>query len=101
MFRTILADAQIHDINFHGIGPISANGNVEAAHAGSSQEAAPRASDEGTFLSNLLHQIMPIVSQNATATNNSSVEGVDVIEDRTMQVSSVQVSFPQHWRIQM
>lgn len=74
------------------MGTIPANGNVEAAQASNSQTTAPRVDDDGTFLSNLLRQIMPIVSQNISETNNLSAEE-EVVEDINTGVPSVNVSF--------
>lgn len=85
-FRTMLANEQIHDINFHGMGTAPVNGNVEAARASNSQASSSGVGDDGTFLSNLLRQIMPIVSQNTSEANNSSVE--EEVEDRNTRVSS-------------
>lgn len=66
-------------------------GMWEAAHASNSQASSSGVGDDGTFLSNLLRQIMPIVSQNTSDTNNSSVE--EDVEDGNPRVSSVSVSF--------
>ncbi|KAK1382897.1 Ubiquitin-like superfamily protein [Heracleum sosnowskyi] len=83
-FRTMLANEQIHDISFQGMGTAPVNENVETAHASNSQASSSGAVDDGTFLSNLLRQIMPIVSQNTSVTNNTSVE-----EDGNARDSSV------------
>ncbi|KAL1827796.1 hypothetical protein ACET3Z_006208 [Daucus carota] len=85
-FRTMLANEQIHDINFQGMSTAPVNGNVEATNASNTQASSSEVGDDGTFLSNLLRQIMPIVSQNTSVTNNSSVEGD--IEDGNPRVSS-------------
>ncbi|KAL7164160.1 hypothetical protein ACSBR2_040135 [Camellia fascicularis] len=94
LLRSIFPGEHIHvgDVNFHGMGTSSA-----AVHAGTTQSAAttqvaaPREGDEGLFLSNLLRQIMPIISE-STASGSSipSSEGVGDIEDRTTQASSTQ-----------
>lgn len=58
-----------------------------------SPSPAPTVSDEGTFLSNLLRHIIPIVSQSTPGSNNSSAEGAaEITEDRTAHISSTQVS---------
>lgn len=86
----MLSNEQIHDISFHGMGTGPVNGNVEVAPASNSQASSSGVGDDGTFLSNLLRQIMPIVSQNTSETINSSVEE-DV--DGNTRDSSVSVSF--------
>lgn len=86
----MLANEQIHDINFQGMSTAPVNGNVEATNASNTQASSSEVGDDGTFLSNLLRQIMPIVSQNTSVTNNSSVEGD--IEDGNPRVSSTSVS---------
>ncbi|XP_028073804.1 ubiquitin-like domain-containing protein CIP73 [Camellia sinensis] len=71
--RCIFRGEHIHvgDVNFHGMGTSSA-----AVYAGTTQSAAttqvaaPREGDEGLFLSNLLRQIMPIISE-STASGSS------------------------------
>lgn len=73
------------------MGTAPVNGNGEAAHASNSQASSSGVGDDGTFLSNLLRQIMPIVSQNTSETNNTSVE--EDIEDGNTRDSSVSVSF--------
>lgn len=49
--------------------------DVETAHTAVNSQEAATVSDQGTFLSNLLHQIMPVVSQhiNGGADGSSSV----------------------------
>ncbi|KAL8090032.1 hypothetical protein AgCh_039481 [Apium graveolens] len=85
-FRTMLANEQIHDISFQGMGTAPVSGNVEATHASNSQASSSGVGDDGTFLSNLLRQIMPIVSQNTSETNNTSVE--EDVEDGNTRESS-------------
>lgn len=73
------------------MGTVPVNGNMEAAQASNFQATASRVGDEGTFLSNLLRQIMPIVSQNIRETNHSASE--EAVEDRNTGVSSGNVRF--------
>ncbi|KAJ0950118.1 putative Ubiquitin-like domain-containing protein [Helianthus annuus] len=54
--------------------------SVETAHTPVNSQETPAVSDEGTFLSNLLHQIMPVVTQHL----NGGPDG----ENRTTQPSS-------------
>lgn len=91
IFRTMLANDLIHDISFQGTGTAPVNGNGEAAHASNSQASSSGVGDDGTFLSNLLRQILPIVSQNTSETNNTSVE--EDVEDGNARDSSVNVNF--------
>ncbi|KAF5938352.1 hypothetical protein HYC85_022611 [Camellia sinensis] len=94
LLRSIFPGEHIHvgDVNFHGMGTSSA-----AVHTGTTQSAAttqvaaPREGDEGLFLSNLLRQIMPIISESTTSGSSiPSSEGAGDIEDRTTQASSTQ-----------
>ena len=57
--------------------------NIESLQAAQEEAAAASTvvTDEGTFLSNLLHQIMPIVSQHLNGTTNA-------MEDTPAQPSS-------------
>lgn len=91
LFRNILGNDQIHDINFNEMGTIPVNGIVEAAQASNSQATESRVGAEGTFLSNLLRQIMPIVSQNISETNNSAAE--EALQDRSTGIPYFNVSF--------
>ncbi|KAL8125198.1 hypothetical protein AgCh_012758 [Apium graveolens] len=68
-----------------GTTPVSGNG--EAAHASNSQASSSGVGDDGTFFSNLLWQIMPIVSQNTSEINNTSIE--EDVEDGNTRDSSV------------
>ncbi|GMP94442.1 hypothetical protein CsSME_00043904 [Camellia sinensis var. sinensis] len=94
LLRSIFPGEHIHvgDVNFHGMGTSSA-----AVHTGTTQSAAttqvaaPREGNEGLFLSNLLRQIMPIISESTTSGSSiPSSEGAGDIEDRTTQASSTQ-----------
>ncbi|XP_059658186.1 ubiquitin-like domain-containing protein CIP73 isoform X2 [Cornus florida] len=68
--------------NFQGMDAVSARGvGGMTQDAANTQEAASRLNDEGTFLSNVLRQIMPIISQSsATGSNNAPEEGAGDIE---------------------
>ncbi|CAK9134515.1 unnamed protein product [Ilex paraguariensis] len=94
LLRTIFPGEQIHDgdISFQGMDTSSGSGHVGTAQgAANTQEAAPRVGDEGTFFSNMLHHIMPMISQNVTIGSTiSTAEGASVVEDRTTQASPTQ-----------
>ncbi|XP_058203336.1 ubiquitin-like domain-containing protein CIP73 isoform X4 [Rhododendron vialii] len=90
---------------FPGVGNISfqrMDTSSAAGHMGPSQgttttqeaapgEAAPRAGDEGIFLSNLLRQIMPIISQNTEIRSSSAPpEAGSETMDTTIRASSTQ-----------
>ncbi|XP_028115915.1 uncharacterized protein LOC114313704 [Camellia sinensis] len=93
LLRSIFPGEHIHvgDINFHGMGTSSAAVHAGATQSAATKMAAPREGDEGLFLSNLLRQIMLIISE-STASGSSipSSEGAGDIEDRTTQASSTQ-----------
>ncbi|CAJ2634601.1 unnamed protein product [Trifolium pratense] len=85
--RTLFPGGEIHveDSSLQGanVGSTSAN----AATSRSSPQvpdAAPPVSDEGLFLSNVLREIMPVISQRVGSERNPS-------EDQTAQDSSTQV----------
>lgn len=84
LLRNLFPVEQNHgnDFIFQGTGADSVSGNVET-----NPQEAPRVSDEGTFLANLLHQIMPIVSQHINGADGSSEQGA-AMEDRATQPSS-------------
>ncbi|XP_024982582.1 large proline-rich protein bag6-A isoform X2 [Cynara cardunculus var. scolymus] len=84
LLRNLFPTEQNHgnDFIFQGMGADSVSGNVET-----NPQEAPRVSDEGTFLANLLHQIMPIVSQHINGADDSSEQGA-AMEDRATQPSS-------------
>ncbi|KAJ7957466.1 Large proline-rich protein bag6 [Quillaja saponaria] len=54
-------------------------------------EAEPRVTDEGVYLSNLLREIMPLISCQAVSETNAPPEGVNVSEDLTARNSSTHV----------
>ena len=82
LLRTIFPVEQIHlgaDVNFQGTGTSSTGitGTTEAA--ANAEEIEPRVGDEGTFLSNLLHHIIPIISQDAaTGSSDAAPDRADV-----------------------
>ncbi|KAL7187332.1 hypothetical protein ACSBR1_037406 [Camellia fascicularis] len=91
LLRSIFPGDQIYvgDVNFQGSGTSSAAGHEGTSQgAAPTQESAPRVGDEGLFLSNLLRQIMPIISEN-TASGSSMASPGDTI-DRATQTSSTQ-----------
>ncbi|THG13738.1 hypothetical protein TEA_019672 [Camellia sinensis var. sinensis] len=91
LLRSIFPGDQIYvgDVNFQGSGTSSAAGREGTSQgAAPTQESAPRVGDEGLFLSNLLHQIMPIISEN-TASGSGMASPGDAI-DRATQTSSTQ-----------
>ncbi|XP_057467722.1 ubiquitin-like domain-containing protein CIP73 isoform X3 [Actinidia eriantha] len=94
-FRSIFLGEQIHisDIHFQGMATSSASGHpgTNQGAAASTQETAPRGGDEGIFFFNLLHQIMPVISENiARGSSNASPEGAGEIMDRTAHASPTQ-----------
>lgn len=84
--RALFPGGEIHveDPNIHGTAPRSDSGHGVTSDA--SPEAEPSVTDEGLFLSNLLQQIMPLISQNSGTQQNAT-------EQRMTQDSSTQVSF--------
>ncbi|KAJ9559379.1 hypothetical protein OSB04_013993 [Centaurea solstitialis] len=86
LLRNLFPNEQNHgnDFVFQGTTTDSVSGNVE-----NTTQEAPRVSDEGTFLANLLHQIMPIVSQHINGADGSSEQdATDAMQDRATQPSS-------------
>lgn len=62
-----------------------------SAGAINAPESENRASDDGIFLSNLLHQIMPFISEHAVAGSNPmSGEELNITARRTAQGSSTE-----------
>ncbi|KAA8521612.1 hypothetical protein F0562_012285 [Nyssa sinensis] len=94
LLRTIFHGEQIHvgDVNFQEMGMGSARGHGGTTQdAANTHDAAPRVVDEGALLSNLLRQIMPIISQSIdTGSNIASPGDAGDIEDRTTEVTSTQ-----------
>ncbi|XP_021899208.1 large proline-rich protein bag6-A-like isoform X2 [Carica papaya] len=81
--RALFPGGEIHveDPNIHGTAPRSDSGHGVTSDA--SPEAEPSVTDEGLFLSNLLQQIMPLISQNSGTQQNAT-------EQRMTQDSSTQ-----------
>ncbi|CAL0330456.1 unnamed protein product [Lupinus luteus] len=75
--RALFPSGEIHveDSSIQGTGPGSTSEHA-ATSGGSSHvpEAELRASDEGIFLSNVLREIMPLISQRAGSDGNPSVD---------------------------
>ncbi|KAK9279406.1 hypothetical protein L1049_013085 [Liquidambar formosana] len=93
--RTIFPGEQIHfggDVDFQGPATSSTTQHVGATEAAvNTQEASLSVGDEGTFLSNLLRQIMPVISQHtAMGSNMASSDRADVLESSNGQASSTQ-----------
>lgn len=59
-------------------------------------EAESRVSDEGIFLSNLLREVMPLVSQQAGSRTHVTPQGENASDDQPASDSSAQVSMF-HW----
>jgi len=80
----------VDNIYYQGTDASSAVGSVGPGQGTTTttQEAAPGVGDEGIFLSNLLRQIMPIISQNTES--RSSPDGGSENMDTTRPASSTQ-----------
>lgn len=80
----------VDNIYYQGTDASSAVGSVGPGQGTTTttQEAAPGVGDEGIFLSNLLRQIMPIISQNTES--RSSSDGGSENMDTTRPASSTQ-----------
>lgn len=86
--RALFPGGEIHVEDTSLNGTTAGSTSEHAATSGGSShvpEAEPRVSDEGIFLSNILREIMPLISQQAGSEGNPS-------EDQTAQDSSTQVS---------
>ncbi|KAI3722354.1 hypothetical protein L2E82_33390 [Cichorium intybus] len=89
LLRNLFPDEQSHV--FQGTSTDSMSGNVE------SQTTQTAVSDEGTFLSNLLHQIMPVVSQHinvANMDNRATQQPSTSVENQDRGISSQQSDDP-------
>ncbi|MED6222510.1 Ubiquitin-like domain-containing protein cip73 [Stylosanthes scabra] len=84
--RTLFPGGEIHveDLNLEGTNSGSTSEQAATARAAQAPEAEPRVSDEGIFLSNILREIIPIVSQQTDSGRNPS-------EEQAAQGSSSQV----------
>lgn len=63
---------------------------VASSSVSNVQESDPRTTDEGMFLSNIFHQIMPFTSQRGNDPDMPSVEA-NASENRNVSDSSAQV----------
>ncbi|KAE9601763.1 putative ubiquitin [Lupinus albus] len=75
--RELFPDGEIHVEDSSIQGTAAGSTSEHAATSGGSShvpEAEPRASDEGIFLSNVLREIMPLISQRAGSDGNPSVD---------------------------
>lgn len=92
--RTLFPGGEINieDASFQEI-----SGSVPAQHSTASssivnvQESEPRTTDEGMFLSNIFHQIMPFTSQRGNEPDMPSVDS-NTSERRNVSDSSARVS---------
>ncbi|XP_057959141.1 ubiquitin-like domain-containing protein CIP73 isoform X2 [Malania oleifera] len=94
LLRTLFPGEQIHvgNVNFQGAPPSSVAEHVGTTEAGATvQEAAPAVAD-GLFLSNVLHQIMPFISQGAGMGSNIASPDSAFVENSTVEDSSTQVN---------
>ncbi|XP_021741862.1 uncharacterized protein LOC110708067 isoform X2 [Chenopodium quinoa] len=67
---------QVESVTSQGVGMGSVTEQERTSSAGA-QEAEPTATEEGIFLSRMLEQIMPMISQNSGTVQNVSSSGAD------------------------
>lgn len=92
--RTLFPGGEINieDASFQEIsGSVPAHHSMASSSVVNVQESEPRTTDEGMFLSNIFHQIMPFTSQRANEPDVPSVEA-NASERRNISDSSAQVS---------
>lgn len=92
--RTLFPSGEINieDASFQEIsGSIPAHHSMASSSVANVQESESRTSDEGMFLSNIFHQIMPFTSQRGNEPDMSSVEA-NASERQNIPDSSAQVS---------
>ncbi|XP_022999151.1 large proline-rich protein BAG6-like isoform X2 [Cucurbita maxima] len=93
--RTLFPGGEINieDASFQEIsGSVPAHHSMVASSSVSNvQESDPRTTDEGMFLSNIFHQIMPFASQRGNDPDMPSVEA-NASENRNVSDSSAQAS---------
>ncbi|XP_023545426.1 large proline-rich protein bag6-B isoform X2 [Cucurbita pepo subsp. pepo] len=93
--RTLFPGGEINieDASFQEIsGSVPAHHSMVASSSVSNvQESDPRTTDEGMFLSNIFHQIMPFTSQRGNDPDMPSVEA-NASENRNVSDSSAQAS---------
>ncbi|KAI3683974.1 hypothetical protein L1987_84491 [Smallanthus sonchifolius] len=93
LLRNLFPGEQSHanDFIFHGT-------SVETAQTTINSQETPAVSDEGTFLSNLLHQIMPIVTQHLSGgtdgENGATQPSSNAEENQEQGISSRQPDGP-------
>lgn len=98
VLRSLYPGGEIHveDLASQGTaaGPVTENAGTTSSAAGTMDQQEPerRVTEEGIFLSNLLREIMPVVSQFAGATPDVSTQPPNASEQRTAHQSSTQVS---------
>ncbi|XP_011081507.1 uncharacterized protein LOC105164545 isoform X1 [Sesamum indicum] len=81
LLRTIFPGEHSPSDNANPTGSVPSHS--EAAQVDTSQEAAPIVSDEAMFLSNILRQVMPIISENTGAAQDMpSAEGANSVDTR-------------------
>ncbi|XP_062158133.1 ubiquitin-like domain-containing protein CIP73 isoform X2 [Alnus glutinosa] len=92
--RTLFPDGEIHveEASSEGTGRGAVSDHVGASGGFvNAPEAEPRASDEGIFLSNLLHQIIPLISPQAGAEPDARhTEAANASENTMPRDSSTQ-----------
>lgn len=94
LLRTIFPVEQVHvgtDVNFQGTGT-SSTGVAGRNDAAANAETESRVGDEGAFLSNLLHNIMPLISQSSALGSSDSAPDQADIENTNGQDSTTHVS---------
>ncbi|RYR30509.1 hypothetical protein Ahy_B01g055264 isoform D [Arachis hypogaea] len=86
--RTLFPGGEIHveDLNLQGTNSGSTPEQAATARAAQAPEAEPRVSDEGRFLSNILREIIPLVSQQTGSGRNPSEE--QAAQDSSSQVET-------------
>lgn len=93
--RNLFPGGEIHVEDGNSEGTAAGSHPDQARTSGgvqSEQEAEPRPSDEGIFFSNLLHQIMPVISQHAgSGSDIVHPEQANASEATIAQDSSTQV----------
>ncbi|KAM7477214.1 hypothetical protein LguiB_024457 [Lonicera macranthoides] len=94
VLRSLYPGGEIHveDLASQGTaaGPVTENAGTTSSAAGTMDQQEPerRVTEEGIFLSNLLREIMPIVSQFAGATPDVSTQPPNASEQRIAHQSS-------------
>ncbi|MED6206122.1 Ubiquitin-like domain-containing protein cip73 [Stylosanthes scabra] len=86
--RTLFPGGEVHveDLNLQGTNSGSTSEPAATASAAQAPEAEPRVSDEGLFLSNILREIIPRVTQQTVSGRNPSEE--QAAQDSSSQVET-------------